>query len=177
MSILASEHYSITDSGWWYHDPNEVIWGSIAFAIVLSLFLWKGLPPIKRVMQRRSERIAGELAQAEAAKASAAEELVALRENLGNVDQDAARIVAEARERADIVKRDLMARAEADIAEVKNRARIEIEASKNQTLADLREEIISMTIIATEAIVAANLDGPAQSELVDQYIDQVGASQ
>jgi F-type H+-transporting ATPase subunit b len=177
MTIFAAEHYSITDSGWWYHDINEVIWGSVAFAIVFAVFLWKGLAPIKRLMVRRSERIADQIAQAEAAKAAAAQELTALRASLGNADQDAERILAEARERAEVVKRDLIARAESDVEETKNRARIEIEASKSQTLADLREEIIAMTIVATEALVAANLDDSLRAELVDQYIDQVGASQ
>jgi F-type H+-transporting ATPase subunit b len=164
------------ENNFFYSDINEVIWGSVAFAVIVALFLWKGLAPIKRVMARRSQRIQDHIAQAEATRAGADAELAAVRTSLGTVDAEAARIVDEARARAATLKADLMARAATDVDEAKNRTRVEIEASKSQAFADLREEVVAMTIRATEAIVSSNLTESLRAELVDQYIDQVGAS-
>jgi F-type H+-transporting ATPase subunit b len=159
-----------------YGDINEVIWGTVAFGIIFVLFLWKGLPAIKKLMVQRSERIAAQIAQAEADRRAAEADLASLRRDLGNADEEAARIVADARQRAEVLRADLIARAETEVNEAKLRARVEIEASKSQALADLRAEVASMTLRATEAVVSETLTPEIKSELVDQYIQQVGTS-
>jgi F-type H+-transporting ATPase subunit b len=73
------------------------------------------------------------------------------------------------------VRADLIARAESEIEETKTRAGIEIEASKGQALADLRAEVVAMTITATEAVVTQSLTDEVKADLVDRYIQQVGA--
>ena len=157
-------------------DLNEVYWASSAFAVIFILFLWKGLPPIKKAMNARTERIAAEIAEGEAAAAAATQKVQALRSELGNADAAAEQIREDARHRAEQVKADLMARAEADVAESVQRARIEVEASKSQAFADLSAEVSALTLKATEAVVGANLDDAAQADLIEQYITQVGTS-
>jgi F-type H+-transporting ATPase subunit b len=167
------EHH---ENNFFYSDINEVIWGSLAFLIIFALFLWKGVPAIKKAMAKRSERIANEIASAEAAHADANAELESLRASLSNVDSESQRIIAEARDLAEVVKRDLSTKADNDVRETVQRARIEIESSKAQALADLREEVVRMTVQATEAVLAENLTAPVQSSLVDRYIDRVGSN-
>jgi len=156
-------------------DMNKVYWLGAAFLVVLGLYLWKGLGPTKAALRARSERIAAELAAAEQAKKDAAGELAAAEASVANRDTEAERIVAEARARAEQLRVDLLARAEAEVAESRNRARIEIEASKGQALADIRAEVAARALRATEAVVADNLDAATQADLIDRYIQQVGA--
>jgi F-type H+-transporting ATPase subunit b len=169
----AEEHHK---NNFFYGDINEVIWGSVAFAIIFVIFLWKGVPALKRVMKKQQDAISARIAAAEAAKAAEEGELARLRTSLGNADEEAARIVADARERAEVVRADLKRRADVEVREALQRAHIEIESSKQQALADLREEITSMTVSATEAILQDTLDDTVKSLLVDRYIDQVGAT-
>lgn len=171
----ATETHSEHKNNFFYGDINEVIWGSVAFGIIFVLFLRKGLAPIKRAMAKRTKKIEDQIASAEAAKAAADADVAALRRDLGNADVEAQRIVADARERAAHVRADLIARAESEIEETKTRAGIEIEASKGQALADLRAEVVAMTITATEAVVTQSLTDEVKADLVDRYIQQVGA--
>jgi F-type H+-transporting ATPase subunit b len=173
-TATTEEHHKANN--FFYGDINEVIWGSLAFLIILGLYLWKGLAPTKRALAKRTQRVADQISQAENTRASAEADLNTVRTNLGNADEEAVRIVADARERSVIVRHDLIARADTEVAEAKNRARIEIEASKSQALADLRAEVVAMTLRATEAVVSSNLDDSVRSQLVDQYIDQVGTA-
>ena len=159
-----------------YGNKDELIWGSVAFLILFVLFLWKGVPAVKKAAAARQQRITDEIAAAEAVKAEAEAELAALRASLGNAEADAAAIVADARTRAETVKADLIARAESDIAEAKQRARIEIEASKQQAFADLQAEVAAMTLTATQAVVNENLTDAVKSDLVEQFITQLGAA-
>ncbi len=171
--IFAAEEGEHHENNFWYGDINEVIWGSVAFAIVLGLMIWKGLPALKAAMLGRTERIQAELAAADVAQQEAAARRAAAEAALGNPEEDAKAIVADAAARAEALKADLRLRAETDIEAGKSRARIEIEASKSQLLADLRAEVAARTAAAAEAVAAQNLD---HDSLIDQYITQVGAS-
>lgn len=158
------------------HDMNEFYWGLAAFIGIVALLGWKVLPIAKKGMAGRSAKIAAQLETAEAQRAAAADEVATLKASLSGAGEESARIVAEARARATQIEADLKAKADADVAEVKRRARVEIEASKAQSLADLQAEVLAMTVTATEAVVGANLDAATQADLIEQYIQQVGAT-
>lgn len=74
------------------------------------------------------------------------------------------------------MKRDLQARAESDIAEMRARATSEIESAKAQAIADLRGEVTALAIGAAEQVVERNLDRDTNVALIESYINQVGAN-
>ncbi len=156
-------------------DINEVYWGTVSFLILAALFLWKGLPKLKEAMAARSEGIRDDLAAAERAEHEAAASRAEQEAQFADADGEAERIVADARDRAAVLKTDLMKRAEADVTASKQRARAEIEASRTQVLAELRSEVAQRTVRAAEAVAVENLDDTAKNDLIEQYIQQVGA--
>lgn len=162
------------NGNWVPGDPNELYWGAVAFGIIFLIFLWKGVPAIKAAMQARTVRIQDELAAASAAKAEAESELTTLKSSLGDIDAETAKIVADARDQATKLEADLLARAEADIADAKERSRTEIQAQRDQALADLRAAVAEQARTAADAVVRSNLDdATTQSALIDDYISQL----
>ena len=95
---------------------------------------------------------------------------------MADAKNEASRLIDEARGAADQVRADLVAKAEADISEMKTRAASEIEASRQQAIADLRAEVAGIALGAAEKVVQSSLDDDAQRRLVDQYIDEVAGS-
>ena len=87
----------------------------------------------------------------------------------------AAAIIEEARKSADDVKANLVAKAEADVAEQRAKAAADIEAAKAQAVADLRGEVTNLAIGAAEQVVGQSLNDDSRRALVEAYIDQVGA--
>ena len=73
------------------------------------------------------------------------------------------------------MKRDLQAQAEADIAEMRQKAAADIESAKAQAMADLRGEVATIAIGAAERVVEHNLDPETNKALVESFIDQVGS--
>jgi F-type H+-transporting ATPase subunit b len=157
-------------------DINEFYWGSAAFGIIFVIFLWKGVPAISNLMKARTARIEDEIAAAAAQKAAAEDQLATLSGQLGDADAEAAKIIADAREQAAKLEADLLVRAEADVAETKERSRIEIQAQRDQALADLRAAVAHQARVAADAVVRQNLDDAGtQSALIDDYISQLSA--
>ena len=76
---------------------------------------------------------------------------------------------------ADDVKANLVAKAEADVAEQRAKAAADIEAAKAQAVADLRGEVTNLAIGAAEQVVGQSLNDDSRRALVEAYIDQVGA--
>jgi F-type H+-transporting ATPase subunit b len=154
---------------------NEVIWGAVGFFIVLGVLYFKAVPAIKATMDARSERIAGDLAAAEAQRTEAEAVHAQYQAQLADARQESARIVEEARQAADSVRTDLVAKAEADAAEIRARAAADADGAKAQAIADLRGEVAALAIGAAEQVVGRSLDRDTNVALVEAYIDQVGA--
>jgi F-type H+-transporting ATPase subunit b len=169
-----AEHGS--NGPWLPHDIKEVIWGSLAFAIVVGILAWKAGPFFKRSMVGRSERIEGQLAAAASERTAGEAERDRIKAALADSDTEAARIVEEARQTADALLSELEARAHADAAALRERATADLASAQRQAVADLTAEISRLALGAAEQVVANNLDADSQQALIEQYIAQVGAS-
>jgi F-type H+-transporting ATPase subunit b len=153
---------------------NEIIWGGLAF-VVLLLLMWKyALPPIRNMMKQREDRIREDLERAETARTEAESELANYRRQVADARGEAARIIEEARQSADEVKRQIQAQAEADAAETRSRAQEDIRLASDRAQADLQGRVTDLSIELAEKIVERNLDRDTQLALVESYIGQVG---
>jgi len=152
----------------------ELVWGTLAFAIVFFL-MWKfAFPSVKKGMDARTERIRESLSTAEQAKNDAQAVLDEYQRQLADARNESNRIIEEARQTAEALRRDLMARAEADAAEVRTRATADIEAAKDRAMEELRSQLTQLTLQLTELVVKRNIDRDANSRLVDDYISSIG---
>ena len=157
-------------------ETNEIIWGGISFLLLL-LLMWKfALPAIKEGMNNRTERIRSDLDTAETAKAEAVGVLDGYKAQLADAKAEAGRIIEEARQAADALKKDQESRLQTELAETRARAAADIEAAKAQATADLRGELASLAVGAASAVVNKNLDPAAQTQLIEDYINQVGTT-
>jgi F-type H+-transporting ATPase subunit b len=157
-------------------EPNEIIWGSLAF-LVLLIAMWKwGVPAVKNMEAQREERIRNDLESAERARTEAETEKATYEAQIAGSREEAGRIIEEARQSAEAVRRDLIARAEQDAAEIRNRAEADIANQTTQAMAQLRGEVAQLAIDLAGRIVERNLDNDTNRQLVDSYIDQLARS-
>jgi F-type H+-transporting ATPase subunit b len=154
---------------------NEIVWGSISFAVLLFLLYKFAYPQVRQMMENRTERIRSDLQAAEAAKAEAQGVLDEYKAQLSDARSEAGRIIEEARQAADHIKRDQEARLQAELAELRARAVADIESAKTQAVSDLRNEVAQLAIRAAETVVQHNLDEATQTQLIEDYINQVAA--
>jgi F-type H+-transporting ATPase subunit b len=155
---------------------NEIIWGSISF-VILFIVMWRfAMPPVRKMMEAREDKIRGDLERAEEAKGEAEGVLDDYRAQLADARNEASRILEEARQAADQMRRDLIARAEADAAEQRARAQEDIRLASERAMADLRNRVADLSIELAETIVKRNLDRDTQLQLIENYINEVGST-
>ena len=154
---------------------NEIIWGAISFVVLLVALYKFAWPALRNGMDARAERIRADLDAADTAKADAEHILEEYRTQLADARNESARIIEEARQAADSLRRDQEQRLQTELAEMRERAAADIEAAKRQAIADLRGDVAELAIGAAEVIVQRSLDRDTQTRLVDSYIEQVSS--
>jgi F-type H+-transporting ATPase subunit b len=154
----------------------ELIWGSIAFLIVLGVLVKFAFPALKKTMQDRQDKIRNDLEGAEAAKAEAERERDDYRQKIQDSRQEAVGILEAARGDAERVRADIIARAETEANEIKARANDDIRLATERAQADLQSSMKDLSIELAEKVVEHNLDADTQRALIDNYIAQVGSN-
>jgi F-type H+-transporting ATPase subunit b len=155
-------------------ENNEIIWGSLAF-LVLLVAMWKwGVPAVKNMEAAREERIRNDLEGAEKARTEAEAEKVQYQKQIADARGEAGQIIDEARQSAEQVRRDLVARAEQDANEIRERAQADIANQRTQAMASLRGEVTQLSIDLAGRIVERNLDNDTNRQLVETFLDQAG---
>ena len=156
-------------------EKNELIYGGLAFFILLGL-MWKlAYPGVKKGMEARTQRIRDNLDEAEKTKSDAQQVLEEYQRQLADARNESARIIEEARQTAEQMRRDLISRAEAEAAELRQRSQEEIGAAQQRAMADLRRQVSGLAIDLAEKVVERSLDRDTNVALIESYIDQVGA--
>lgn len=157
-------------------ETSELFYAAFAF-IVLFVLMWKfAFPSVQKAMDARTQRIRDNLDEAERTKADAQNILGEYQRQLADAKSESARIIDEARQTAEQMRRDLMARAEAEVNELRERTRGEIDAAQQRAIADLHTQVSELAIGAAEIVVQKNLDPETNRALVERYIEQVGTN-
>lgn len=154
---------------------NEVIWGGVAFLVLLVL-LWKfGYPAMTKGLDQRADRIRNDLEAADTAKTEAQAELARYQEQLRGAREEATRMRDDARAEMDDYKAQRRAEIDAELNEYRERAKAEADAAKTQALADVRAEVAALAIGAAEQVVQKSLDRETNTALVENFISSVDA--
>jgi F-type H+-transporting ATPase subunit b len=153
----------------------EMIWGGLAFLIVLLLLIKFAFPALRKGVKAREEKIRSDLEGAERVRQEAEDERARYQAQLGDARAEANRMVEEARQAADRIRNETVSRAEQEAADIRSRATDDIEAARARAMADLRAQVANMSVELAEKIVERSIDRSAQEQLIESYISSVGS--
>jgi F-type H+-transporting ATPase subunit b len=155
---------------------NEMLWGTGAFLVLVLAMIKFGVPAVKNMEQAREDRIRTDLETAESAKNEAETSLAQYRSQIANANSEAQSIIDKARQDAENVRKDLVARAEADANEIRAKASDDIRLATDRAKVDLQRQVGVMSVELAGKIVERNLDPSTQQQLIDSYIASVGSN-
>jgi F-type H+-transporting ATPase subunit b len=172
--LLAQEAEEAHEPSPIFPATNELVWGTIAFLILLFLMYRTVFPQVNKAFKDRRANIEGKLEQAERDREEAEGLLEQYRRRLRDAEDETQRILEEARSNAERVRRDLLAKAETDAGRELDRARQAIRAERDQAIRQLRNEVGTLAVELATRVVGDSLDRDRQLRLVDEYIDELG---
>ena len=155
----------------------ELLFGIPASLLVFGLLYKFAGPTIKKGMAARTAKIQAELDAGEAARSAAEIESAKIREAKGDIASERTRILGDANAQADAMLADGRSRIKAEIADVEAKAVADISSAQSRVGDELRAEIARLSSAAVDQVVTGSLDDATHQELIENFIQRVGASQ
>ena len=134
---------------------------------ILARFAYK---PLVSMMQERKDRIAKDLADAEAARNEAEQFKADYAAQIANARQEAQQIVEKAVQQAEATTREQLAVAREQIEREKERARQDIVNERDRAMNNLRNEVISLSVAMATKVVAKDMDSETNTKLIEDAI-------
>ena len=134
---------------------------------ILARFAYK---PLVSMMQERKERIAKDLADAQAARNEAEQFKADYAAQIANARQEAQQIVEKAVQQAEATTREQLAAAREKIEREKERARQDIVNERDRAMNNLRNEVISLSVAMATKVVAKDMDSETNTKLIEDAI-------
>ncbi|MGN6501399.1 MAG: F0F1 ATP synthase subunit B [Pseudolysinimonas sp.] len=155
----------------------DLVWGTIAFVIILVVMIWKAVPRLNAALDARSDAIAGGIKRAEEAQAEAKAALDKYNAQLAEARGEAGRIKEEAREDAKRIRAELVEQAQAEAARIVSNAQNQIEAERAAALVSLRSEVGSLALDLASGVIGESLsDDKKAAGLVDRFLADLAAA-
>lgn len=134
---------------------------------ILTRFAYK---PLVSMMQERKERIAKDLADAQAARNEAEQFKADYAAQIANARQEAQQIVEKAVQQAEATTREQLVAAREQIEREKERARQDIVNERDRAMNNLRNEVISLSVAMATKVVAKDMDSETNTKLIEDAI-------
>ena len=152
----------------------EFIPALIAFLIiwvVAAKFVW---PSVLGMMDKREQKIQGDLDAAAAEKASAVKEHQEYQAQIANAQNEADEIIAEAKGQAEAERARILAKAQEEAAATVAKARDAVSSERRKAMAELSDSVIDLSVEIAGKIIGNSLSDSDQRKLAEKYLVEVG---
>ena len=155
-------------------EPSTILF-TILNLLVLYFILRKLLfGRVNAVLEQRAALVKGELASAEDQNRQAQELKTEYEGKLTDARHEAAKIVADAQNRAQRVYEGKMAEAETDAKRLRSQAEAQIRTERDTMLRGARNEVASLALLAAAKVAQRSMDSADDKALVDTFLSEVG---
>ena len=158
------------------HNPiiplwQEIIVGSIAFALLCFVLIKFVFPQMEKTFAARVDAIEGSIKRAEAAQAEANQLLEQYKTQLAEARTEAARIRDEARADAEGIRQDILTKAREESDRIIAAGREQLAAQREAIVRDLRSEVGTLAVDLASKIVGESLADEARRQgTVERFI-------
>ncbi|MCA2213553.1 F0F1 ATP synthase subunit B [Jidongwangia harbinensis] len=156
---------------------QELVLGSIAFAIICFVLMKFVFPRMEETFRARVDAIEGGIKRAETAQAEANELLEQYRAQLAEARTEAARIRDEARADAEGIRQDVLAKAREESDRIIAAGTEQLAAQRESIVRELRAEVGTLAVDLAGRIVGESLADEARNRgTVDRFINELDAT-
>lgn len=157
-------------------DPGTIVFTLINTLIIFILFKVFLFKPVGKILDKRNEMAAAEIAEAKRAKESAAKTEQEYIEKLAKAKEEAADIMKQATLRAQKREEEIVNEANQKAAEIKARAEENIERDKRRAVNDIKDEISDIVIMAASKVVEKEISAKDNEAIIADFLQNVGTA-
>jgi F-type H+-transporting ATPase subunit b len=174
--------YFIAEAAETKHSPivplwQELVLGSIAFAILCFVLMKYVFPMMEKTFAARVDAIEGGIKRAEVAQAEANQLLEQYKAQLSDARTEAARIRDEARADAEDIRQDVLGKAREESERIITAGRDQLAAQRESIVRELRAEVGTLAVDLASKIVGESLADEARNRgTVERFLGELDAA-
>lgn len=153
---------------------SQIIWVLINLLILFLLMRKFLFGPITRLLDARAKKVSDTLDEADSRLAEAEAQKAEYTQQLAAARGEAARIVENARKRADLAYSRRLEEAEQAVQRLNEQAARQREADRAAMLAEAKQEIAALVMLTTAKVSQRTLNGETDQALLNQLLDEAG---
>lgn len=143
----------------------------VILLVILQRFLYK---PMLDMLQKRQERIRESMDHADRVKKEAERAQQDYEKKIEESRREAQGIIAQATQQGESVRADILAKAQEEAREIKTKAMADVEYERKRLVAELRDEVADLAILAAGRVLGKALDSKAHRQVVSEFLDESG---
>jgi F-type H+-transporting ATPase subunit b len=156
----------------------DLIWGTVAFVVVLIVILKVVMPNVTRALDARRDAIEGGIERAEKAEAEAETTKGEYEAALAEARTEAGRIREQARADGAAILAELKEQAQSEANRIVATAQAQIEVERAAALASLRGEVGSLALTLASGVIGESLSSDKKAAaVVDRFLADLEADE
>jgi F-type H+-transporting ATPase subunit b len=150
-----------------------MVWTLVVFTITMLLLRRFAFPAIRGALDRRQKSIEDAIDTAERTRVEADALLAEYRERLKQARTQAEEIITRARRVAEEQEHEAIEAARERRDQLLEQTKRDIEVETRRAIAEIRDEVTNLTILATEKVTRKTLNADDQRRLVEEVIGEL----
>ncbi len=149
----------------------------VNFGLLLTILWILAYKPVLKMLDDRKQKIQESLDYAERVKKEAAEQQKEFERKLEATRRETQAAAAAAAQVGEKEREVILAQAREDAHKLVEQAKEQIEYERKQMLADLREQVVQLSMLAAQKVVSQSLDEQSQRRLIGEFLahtDELG---
>lgn len=168
IQIIAAEKGEPTDFIFLNFIAALIVFGLAIF--ISGKFIW---PKITGALDARDAKIRSEIEAAEKSRANADKALEDYKSSLAEARAEAAKMIEQTKAEQVRLAAELKSQSEAELNQMRDAARRNIEAAKRAAIADLYRESAQMAVKIAEKILEREVNAADHARLIDETLAEV----
>ena len=144
-----------------------------ALVILIVVVLVVAYKPMKKMLAKRADYIENNIRESEIAKAEAERNAQESQEMIIASRKEAADIVANAKTLAIDTQKATLEETQLEVNRMKSQAQEDIERSKIEAKKEIRQEMVSVALAASEEILKREVNEKDNARIVENFIEEI----
>lgn len=156
----------------WQEGLPTMLAALVVFGIVFAILATQVWPRIVKGLAEREARIRSQIEAAEAAQEQARVALEEYERNLAEARAEAQRMLDQTKQQQQQLAAELRAKADAEMNQMRERARRDIEAAKRAALSEIYKEVSQISTSVAAKILQREVTSDDQQRLVEESLEE-----
>jgi F-type H+-transporting ATPase subunit b len=144
----------------------------VNFLILLLILYFFAYKPVMKMLDERSRKIRESMDEVQKVKDQAAQTEEEFKKKIEAASKEGQEVIARAMRTGEEARQRAQLEAKQEAQGLVEKARVEIQRERDETIGELRQEFADLTVVAAEKVIGKSLDKNAHRQIIDQVLDE-----